>query len=83
MSWMGGRRKETNPGGSYHGSYRCLVDDDQGIPLMEQRRLGHHIVCSPQASEWISSRGVVPSETNSQRKIDESKDESNARSTKT
>ena len=71
MSWMGRLTKETNPGGNCHGSYRCLVDDDQGIPPMEQRRLDRHIVCSPlQASAWISSRDAVPGETDSQREID-------------
>lgn len=60
-----------NPGGDCHGSYHCLVDDDQEIPLMERRRPDHHIVCSAlQSSAWLSSRGVVPSEADSQREIE-------------
>jgi hypothetical protein len=68
---MGGLGKKMNPGGGCHGSYHCLVDDDQVIPLMEQRRPDHHIVCSLlQAAVWLSSRGVVPSEADIQRDID-------------
>ena len=36
-------KKKTNPG-DCHGSFRCLVDDDRGIPLMEQKRPDRRIV---------------------------------------
>ena len=67
---MGTLRKKTNPGGDCHGSYHCLVDDDQEIP-MEQKRPDHRIVYYPlQTLAWLSSRGVVPSKTDSQHEID-------------
>jgi hypothetical protein len=67
MSSMDGLRKETNPDGDCRWSYRYLVGHDQGTPLMEQRRLGHHTVCSPlRTLARTSSRDVVPSETDSQ-----------------
>lgn len=71
MNWMGTLKKKTNPGGDCHGSYHCLVGDDQGIPPMEQKRPDHRIVYIPlQTLAWLSSRGVVPSETDNQRGID-------------
>lgn len=62
MSSMGGLRKETNPGGDCHWSYRCHDEHDSGIPLTERRRQGHRIVCLLRALAWISSLDVVPSE---------------------
>lgn len=70
MNWKGTLRKKTNPG-DCHGSYRCLVGDDQGIPPMERKRLDHRIVYTPlQTLAWLSCRGVVPRETDNQREID-------------
>ncbi len=74
---------ETNPGGDCHRNCHCLVDDDQGIPPTEQKRPDHHIVYSPlQTLARISSRGVVPSETDDQREIDKVEVESNVHSTR-
>ena len=69
---MGPLRKKTNPGGDCHGSYHCLGDGDQGIPPMGQKRPDHRIVYEPlQTLGWPFSRGVVPSETDNQREIDQ------------
>jgi len=80
---MEGLGKKTNLGGDYCRSCHCFVDDDQGTPPVEQKRLDHHIVYSPlQTSAWISSRGVVPSESDNQREIDKTEMKSNAHLTK-